>query len=104
MAVWTLAERKAAEVATKVAALDELRRTLGDRARELGGRYLLYGSAAGRFRHVAMRGYGSFDVELSRPSVLAAGVIVGSIGRAIRSFRDAIDPALDPGPNACEPK
>ena len=46
MAVWTLAERKAAGVAAKVAALDELRRTLGDRARGLGGRYLLYGSAA----------------------------------------------------------
>lgn len=46
MAVWTLAERRAAEVAAKVAAVDELRRTLGERAREIGGRYVLYGSAA----------------------------------------------------------
>lgn len=46
MAVRTLAERKAAEVAAKAAAVDELRRTLGDRAREIGGRYVLYGSAA----------------------------------------------------------
>ncbi len=57
-----------------------------------------------RFRHVAMRGYGSFHVELSRPSVLAAGVIAGGIGRAIRAFRDAIDPTFDPGPDACGPK
>ncbi len=46
-----------------------------------------------RFRHVAMRGYGTFEVELSRPSVLAAGIVVRGIGPAVASFRAAIDPA-----------
>ncbi len=46
MAVRTLAERRAAEVAAKVAAVDELLRALESRAGEIGGRYLLYGSAA----------------------------------------------------------
>jgi len=46
MAVRTLAERKAAKVAAKAAAVDELLHTLERRAREIGGRYLLYGSAA----------------------------------------------------------
>ncbi len=46
MAVRTLAERRAAEAAAKVAAVHELRRTLGERAQEIGGRYVLYGSAA----------------------------------------------------------
>lgn len=46
-----------------------------------------------RFRHVAMRGYGSFDLELSRPSVLAASVVARGIGAAILAFRAAIDPA-----------
>lgn len=45
MAVRTLAERKAAEVAAKAAAVDELCRALREWAREGGGRYLLYGSA-----------------------------------------------------------
>ncbi len=46
MAVRTLAERKTAKVAAKAAAVDELLRTLEHQAREIGGRYLLYGSAA----------------------------------------------------------
>jgi predicted nucleotidyltransferase len=46
MAVWTLAERKAADVAAKTAAADELLRALTSQAWEIGGRYLLYGSAA----------------------------------------------------------
>ena len=46
MMIRTLAERKAARVAAKVAAVDDLLRALEDRAREIGGRYLLYGSAA----------------------------------------------------------
>lgn len=79
-------------------------------SREIGGRPAILSSdlarAVGetrRFRHVAMRGYGSFDVELSRPSVLAAGVIVGGIGPAIASFRATIDPASDLGPDASGP-
>ena len=44
--VWTLAERKASAVAAKTAAVDALVSTLGNRAREIGGRYILYGSAA----------------------------------------------------------
>lgn len=46
MTIRTLAERKNAAVAAKTAALDELLGLLAGRARELGGRYLLYGSAA----------------------------------------------------------
>ncbi len=46
MAVRTLAERKTAAVAAKTAAIDELLRLLENRAREIGGRYILYGSAA----------------------------------------------------------
>lgn len=46
-----------------------------------------------RFRHVAMKGYGSFDVELSRPSVLAAGFVARNLGPAILLFRAMIDPA-----------
>ncbi len=49
-----------------------------------------------RFRHVAMKGYGSFEVELSRPSVLAASFVAQNIGPAISSFRAAIDPATKP--------
>ncbi len=48
MAVLTLAERKAANIAAKVAAVDELLPALERWAREIGGRYLLYGSAARR--------------------------------------------------------
>jgi predicted nucleotidyltransferase len=52
MAIRTLAERKADTVAAQVAAVAELRRSLSGRARELGGRFLIYGSAArGEFRH-----------------------------------------------------
>ncbi len=48
----TLSERKAAAAAAKATALDRLRPALADAARELGGRFLLYGSAAqGRLRH-----------------------------------------------------
>lgn len=46
MAVRTLAERKAVQVAAKAAAVAALCRALQGRAGELGGRYLLYGSAA----------------------------------------------------------
>jgi len=49
-----------------------------------------------RFCHVAMKGYGSFDMELSRPSVLAASFVAQNIGPAISSFRTAIDPATKP--------
>ena len=48
----TLADRKAAAVAAKAAALARLRPVLQDHARRLGGRFLLYGSAArGELRH-----------------------------------------------------
>ena len=51
-AIRTLPERKAAAAAAKAAALDRLRPALADAARGLGGRFLLYGSAAqGRLRH-----------------------------------------------------
>lgn len=46
MAVRTLAERKAGAVAAMTASLAVLREVLAGRARELGGRFLLYGSAA----------------------------------------------------------
>ncbi len=47
----TLSERKAAAAATKAAALERLRPALAGAARRLGGRYVLYGSAArGRLR------------------------------------------------------
>jgi len=50
--VRTLSERKAAAAAAKAAALDRLRPALADAARDLGGHFLLYGSAAqGRLRH-----------------------------------------------------
>lgn len=52
MIVVTVAERKAAKVAALKAGLAELRAELSARARELGGAYLLYGSAArGELRH-----------------------------------------------------
>ncbi len=83
-------------------------------SREIAGRPAILppdlARAAGetrRFRHVAMRGYGSFDAELSRPSVLAAGLVARDIGLAVSSFRAAIDPATQrpeadasPGPDA----
>ena len=48
----TLADRKADAVAAKAAALDLLRPVLEGHARRLGGRFLLYGSAArGELRH-----------------------------------------------------
>lgn len=54
----TLTDRKAAAVAAKVAALDQLRPALRDHAQRLGGRFLLYGSAArGELRH-------SSDIDL----------------------------------------
>jgi len=43
--VRTLSERKADAAAAKAAALDRLRPALADAARDLGGRFLLYGSA-----------------------------------------------------------
>ena len=47
----TLAERKADAAAAKAAALERLRPALTEAARRLGGRFLLYGSAAqGRLR------------------------------------------------------
>jgi predicted nucleotidyltransferase len=46
MTIRTLAERKAATVAAKQAAVLVLRRQLDEHAPALGGRYLLYGSAA----------------------------------------------------------
>lgn len=52
MIVRTLAERRANEVAARVAAVGELRKLLAERARDLGGRFLIYGSAArGELRH-----------------------------------------------------
>lgn len=50
-----------------------------------------------RFRNVAMEGYGSFDVELSRPAVLAAGFVARNLGPAILLFRAVIDPAPQAG-------
>lgn len=48
----TLAERKADAAAAKAAALERLRPALAEAARGLGGRFLLYGSAAqGRLRY-----------------------------------------------------
>lgn len=47
-----------------------------------------------RFRHVAMRGCGSFDVELSRPSVKAAGVVAQGIRAAIAALKATVDPPL----------
>ncbi len=50
--VRTLSERKAATAAVKAAALDRLCAALANAARDLGGRFLLYGSAAqGRLRY-----------------------------------------------------
>ncbi len=52
MAVMSLNARKAAAVARMIAALAVLRPALAERARLLGGSYLLYGSAArGDLRH-----------------------------------------------------
>ncbi len=74
-------------------------------AREIDGRPAILppdlARAAGetrRFRHVAMRSYGSFDLELARPSVLAASFVAQNIGPAIASFRAVIDPEADAGP------
>ena len=48
----TLARRKADAAAAKADAVDRLRQTLAAAAQRLGGRYLLYGSAArGVLRH-----------------------------------------------------
>ena len=48
----TLAQRKAAAAAAKADAVDRLRPALAAAAQRLGGRYLLYGSAArGALRH-----------------------------------------------------
>lgn len=48
----TLGERKAATVAAKTAAIGELHRMLAVAAPALGGRFILYGSAArGEIRH-----------------------------------------------------
>lgn len=46
MRIVTLAERKAAAVAAKVAAVEAVRLELGPVANSLGGRFLLFGSAA----------------------------------------------------------
>ena len=52
MKVRTLAERRADTVAAKTAAVEALCRSLADRGRALGGRFLLHGSAArGALRH-----------------------------------------------------
>jgi predicted nucleotidyltransferase len=46
MPVWTLSQRRAAAVAAKVAAVAALRPTLAAGAVQIGGRFLIYGSAA----------------------------------------------------------
>ena len=68
-------------------------------AREIAGRPAILppdlAKAAGqtrRFHHIAMKGYGSFDPELARPSVLAAGFVARNLGPAIAAFRAMIDP------------
>lgn len=69
-------------------------------SRDVGGRPAILtpelAKAAGetrRFRHVAMKSYGSFDAELSRPAVLAAGFIVRHLPSAVSVFKAVIDPA-----------
>jgi hypothetical protein len=60
-------------------------------------------TATRRFRHVAMRSYGPFDLELSRPAVLAAGVIVRDLQGAIAAFKAAIDPSIATGTHRAPP-
>lgn len=45
-----------------------------------------------RFRHVAMRSYGSFDAILAEPSVRAAEHLAVALPDAIAAFRRVIDP------------
>ncbi len=45
-----------------------------------------------RFRHVAMRSYGTFDLALSGPAVSAARVLADGMPAAIAAFKTAIDP------------
>lgn len=50
-----------------------------------------------RFRHVAMRSYGSFDATLAEPSVRAAELLAGTFPAAIAAFRRVIDPPTGQG-------
>lgn len=45
-----------------------------------------------RFRHVAMRTYGSFDPGLAQPAIIAATLIAQGLTCAISAFRRQIDP------------
>ena len=45
-----------------------------------------------RFRHVAMRSYGTFEPSRAEPSVAAAAVLAAGLPDAIAAFRRGIDP------------
>ncbi len=46
-----------------------------------------------RFRHIAMRSYGTFDARKTVPSIDAARRLATTLAAEIRRFREAIDPA-----------
>lgn len=50
-----------------------------------------------RFRHVAMRSYGSFDATLAEAPVRAAGLLAGGFSAAMAAFRRVIDPPAGQG-------
>lgn len=80
-------------------------------AREVGGRPAIFNAelskAAGetrRFRHVAMKSYGSFDTELARPAVLAASFVVRNLPAAMAAFKARIDPVPPVRPDEPKPE
>ena len=50
-----------------------------------------------RFRHVAMKSYGSFDIERAHPAVRAAGILARHFGADIAAFKRLIDPSAEAG-------
>lgn len=68
-------------------------------ARSLAGRPAILAPAVAdaanetrRFRHVAMRSYGTFDPSLAQPAVAAAGLLAASLADAAAAFRRQVDP------------
>ncbi len=45
-----------------------------------------------RFRHVAMRSYGTFDPALAQPAVAAARLLAAGLANAVILFRKRVDP------------
>ncbi len=45
-----------------------------------------------RFRHVAMRSYGTFEVTRASPAVTAAAALAAGLGRVVAEFRAVVDP------------